>query len=33
VAALANMDNVDPFEVVRGILELYNMPYPDRAKK
>jgi CubicO group peptidase (beta-lactamase class C family) len=33
VAALANMDNVDPFEVVRGILELYNMPYPDRAQK
>jgi CubicO group peptidase (beta-lactamase class C family) len=33
VAALANMDNVDPFEVVRGTLELYNMPYPDRAQK
>lgn len=33
VAALANMDEVEPFEVVRGILELYNMPYPNRAKK
>jgi serine beta-lactamase-like protein LACTB, mitochondrial len=33
VAALANMDGAEPFEVVRGILELYNMPYPNRAKK
>jgi len=33
VAALANMDGAKPFEVVRGILELYNMPYPNRAKK
>ncbi|HEV2986812.1 MAG TPA: serine hydrolase, partial [Candidatus Angelobacter sp.] len=27
-AALANMDGVDPFEVVRGILKLFDMPYP-----
>lgn len=33
VAALANMDGVQPFAVVRGILELYNMPYPNPAKK
>ncbi len=32
VAALANMDAVDPFEAVRGILELYNMPYPKASK-
>jgi hypothetical protein len=28
VAALANMDAVDPADVVRGILDLYNMPHP-----
>jgi serine beta-lactamase-like protein LACTB len=28
VAALANMDGVEPSEVVRGILEAYNMPHP-----
>jgi serine beta-lactamase-like protein LACTB, mitochondrial len=28
VAALANMDEVQPMEVVHGILDLYNMPYP-----
>jgi CubicO group peptidase (beta-lactamase class C family) len=28
VAALANMDGVDPFEVVRGILKVFDMPYP-----
>ena len=28
VAALANMDNVSPSNVVNRILELYNMPYP-----
>jgi len=28
VAALANMDGVDPFEVVRGILKLFDMPFP-----
>ena len=33
VAALANMDAVDPSAVVRGILELYYIPYPNRAKK
>jgi len=33
VAALANMDEVEPFEVVRGILEQFNMPHPNRAKK
>ncbi len=33
VAALANMDGVEPFEVVREILELYNMPHPSPAKK
>jgi CubicO group peptidase (beta-lactamase class C family) len=33
VAALANMDQVEPFEVVRGILEQFNMPYPKPAKK
>jgi serine beta-lactamase-like protein LACTB len=33
VAALANMDEVEPMEVVRGILELFNMPYPNRGKK
>jgi serine beta-lactamase-like protein LACTB, mitochondrial len=33
VAALANMDGVDPTEVVRGILEIYDMPYPKPAKK
>jgi CubicO group peptidase (beta-lactamase class C family) len=33
VAALANMDKVEAFEVVRGILELYNMPHPKRTKK
>ncbi|HEV3039227.1 MAG TPA: serine hydrolase domain-containing protein [Candidatus Angelobacter sp.] len=27
-AALANMDGVDPFEVIREILKLLNMPYP-----
>jgi serine beta-lactamase-like protein LACTB len=32
VAALANMDAVDPFEAVRGILEMYNMPYPKPSK-
>src|SRR5258708_19087332 len=33
VAALANMDEVEPMEVVHGILELFNMPYPKPAKK
>jgi CubicO group peptidase (beta-lactamase class C family) len=33
VAALANMDGVELSAVVRGILELYNMPYPNPAKK
>jgi CubicO group peptidase (beta-lactamase class C family) len=33
VAALANMDNVELLEAVRGILELYNMPHPNQAKK
>ncbi len=33
VAALANMDEVEPSEVVRGILDLYNMPHPNPAKK
>jgi serine beta-lactamase-like protein LACTB, mitochondrial len=33
VAALANMDETDPFEVVRGILEEFHMPYPNRVKK
>jgi serine beta-lactamase-like protein LACTB, mitochondrial len=28
VAALANMEEVDVAEVVRGILELYHMPHP-----
>jgi CubicO group peptidase (beta-lactamase class C family) len=28
VAVLANMDKADPSNVVRGILELYNMPHP-----
>ncbi|MGA2741661.1 MAG: serine hydrolase domain-containing protein [Bryobacteraceae bacterium] len=28
VAALANMDEVEPINVVRGILNLYNIPYP-----
>ena len=28
VAALANMDGVDPFEVVRGILKVFDMPFP-----
>jgi CubicO group peptidase (beta-lactamase class C family) len=28
VAALANMDGVEPSEVVQGILDLYNMPHP-----
>ena len=28
VAALANMDAVNPADVVRGILDLYNMPHP-----
>jgi serine beta-lactamase-like protein LACTB len=32
-AALANMDEVDPSEVVRGILDLFNMPHPNPAKK
>lgn len=32
VGALANMDEVDPFQAVRGILELYNMPYPKPSK-
>jgi CubicO group peptidase (beta-lactamase class C family) len=30
VAALANMDGVDPFDVVRGILELSDMPHPKK---
>ena len=33
VAALANMDAVRPLDVVRGILDLYHMPYPDRPAK
>jgi CubicO group peptidase (beta-lactamase class C family) len=33
VAALANMDEVDPVVVVRGILDLYNMPRPNPAKQ
>jgi len=33
VAALANMDGVELSAVFRGILELYNMPYPNPAKK
>lgn len=33
VAALANMDDVEPSAVVRGILELFDMPYPGRGKK
>jgi CubicO group peptidase (beta-lactamase class C family) len=33
VAALANMDGVQPSEVVREILELYNMPHPSPTKK
>lgn len=28
VAALANMDDVDPFSVVRDILDQFNMPHP-----
>ena len=32
VAALANMDGVDPGEVVRGVLDLYDLPYPNRKK-
>ncbi len=33
VAALANMEDAEPFEVVRGILEQFKMPYPKPAKK
>src|SRR5258708_23772128 len=33
VAALANMDGVEPSEVVRGILDQFNMPHPNPAKK
>lgn len=33
MAVLANMDEVKLEEVVRGILELYNMPYPNQAKQ
>ncbi|MBZ5723775.1 MAG: hypothetical protein LAP87_02155 [Acidobacteriia bacterium] len=33
VAALANLEDAEPFEVVRGILEQFNMPYPTPAKK
>jgi serine beta-lactamase-like protein LACTB len=33
VAALANMEEAEPVEVVHGILKLLNMPYPNRAKK
>jgi len=33
VAALANMDEVDLSEVVRGILDLFNMPHPNPSKK
>ena len=32
-AALANMDDVDASEVIRGILDLYNMPYPNKGAK
>jgi serine beta-lactamase-like protein LACTB len=33
VAALANMDGVQPSEVVYGILDLFNMPHPNPPKK
>ena len=33
VAAMANMDGVDPGEVVRGVLDIYDLPYPSRGKK
>ncbi len=33
VAALANMDQTQPFDVVRGILEEFKMPYPKPEKK
>ncbi len=33
VAALANMDEVDLSEVVRGILDVFNMPHPNPSKK
>jgi CubicO group peptidase (beta-lactamase class C family) len=32
VAALANMDDVDPSSVVREILDLFNMPHPKPTK-
>jgi serine beta-lactamase-like protein LACTB, mitochondrial len=32
-AALANMDDVDPSEVIRGILDLYKLPYPKKGEK
>jgi CubicO group peptidase (beta-lactamase class C family) len=33
VAALANMDEVELSEIIRGILDLFNMPHPNPAKK
>jgi serine beta-lactamase-like protein LACTB len=33
VAVMANLERAAPSEIVRGILELYNMPSPDPAKK
>lgn len=33
VAALANMDNLDLSAIVRGVLELFDMPYPNRPKR
>jgi serine beta-lactamase-like protein LACTB, mitochondrial len=33
VAALANMDEVEPSQVAYGILDLFNMPRPNPAKK
>jgi serine beta-lactamase-like protein LACTB len=32
-AALANMDDVNPSEVIRGILDLYKLPYPNKGVK
>jgi serine beta-lactamase-like protein LACTB len=32
-AALANMDESNPTEVIRGILDLYKFPYPSKGAK
>jgi serine beta-lactamase-like protein LACTB, mitochondrial len=32
-AALANMDEASPADAIRGILDLYNLPYPTKGVK